>query len=776
MTKRTAFSALVLLASISTDGQSIPLSGTIAIQNSRYTTGTRQYVQGASVRAPFTKATTTDAHGQFALSFNGVDQGADVRLMVNKPGLVVVDQEAIEHVVVGRLVALNVVMVDPARLEAAILELHGILVHSIEEDLQRKLAILRDTTRVLVERISAVRIQQEDPITSLVDALDFVSYQREVALNKVDELAREMAMVDLDGASARYVEAYELLHRGDLDKALATLDRALLDADYKRAWDGKKKGSDVIDQANLGIRQVYQSYGLKAKVLSARSELQECLAVLSTMGTIITVQADAFSAHEKDDLLLKRAEALNVLALYTEARAVLKELLDRSGPKGTTDPMILADAHHLLASMEEQQGNFTEALVAAQRALDLRTTALGADSLPVAVDLAMLGGVLLGQGRLDEAIVPLRGAAALVEASLSVDPRVAIQVWSTLGSYHQDRMELLAAIEYQRRMEPLVIAMNDKAYLASFNNNLATAFNELAETDSAIARLEKSLAWAEEIYGPDHPKVANTMQNLARVFDDVGKPEQALPLFEKALAVQRRLLGPDHPQLTPTLMNYAMNLEVLDRPADALVAFNETLRILRGAPEADPLDLANAIANTAQWYRHEGHCDTAIVMMEEAITILSSEYGMESVKVADSQRSIGSCLDSLARYDEAVLFFEKAEAAYAKELPPDHIRTLVTRLACARAYLLASRIDEARIVAERALAVRPGGGTHWTLYTIELAAGNKAKAMEHVMTSYRKRMADPNAIGDLRSTTRDAARALATELGNAVALQELNAL
>lgn len=770
---RSPFALMSCAASISLQAQTIPLNGSIAVQNSRYTTGTRQYVQGASIRAPFSKATTTDADGQFALVFTGVDAGATVRLMVNKTGLAVVNQEEIEHVVVGRATALNVVMVDPTKLEAAELELHGILVRSIEEDLQRKLAILRDTTRALNDRLSAVRIQKEDSITSLRDAMGLASDQREVALAKVALLAREMALVDLDVASSRYTAAYELLRKGDLDAVLVSLDRDVLDAEYGKATENKKKGKDVISRANEGIRQVYQSYDLKALVLSTRSQLRECLAVLNTMDAIIAEQFEVFSAREKDEVLLKRATVLNDLARYAEARALLKDLLDRAGPT-VAAPIIRADAYHLVAEMDEQAGHFTEALAAAEHALALRMNALGADSLPVAVDLAMVGRVLLSQGRLDDAIVPLRKAEALVEASAPADPRFAIPVWNTMGSYHQDRMEMPVSIEYQRRMEPLVIAMNDKAYLASFNNNLAVAFSELAEADSAIARLQKSLALAEGIYGPDHPRVANTIQNMARVFDDVGSPEQALPLFERALAVQRRLLGNAHPELTPTLMNYAMNLEALERPADALVAYNEAIRILRNAPEADPLDLANAIANTAQWYRHQDRCDTAIVMMEEAIGIFAGAYGMDNVKVADPQRYIGACLDSLGRYVEAAAAFRKAITTYEKELPREHIRTLTTRLACARAYLLANQLDQARKVANEALADRPTGGVYWTLYTIERAAGNKAIALEHVMACYRTRMADPNAGEQLRSTTRETAKTLALELGDAEVLKELD--
>ena len=57
--------------------------------------------------------------------------------------------------------------------------------------------------------------------------------------------------------------------------------------------------------------------------------------------------------------------------------------------------------------------------------------------------------------------------------------------------------------------------------------------------------------------GPEHDKVALTINNLAAVHVALVEPGEAKPLFERALAIRRKVLGPDHARVADSILGLA---------------------------------------------------------------------------------------------------------------------------------------------------------------------------------------------------------------------------
>ncbi len=57
--------------------------------------------------------------------------------------------------------------------------------------------------------------------------------------------------------------------------------------------------------------------------------------------------------------------------------------------------------------------------------------------------------------------------------------------------------------------------------------------------------------------------------NLALLYYAQGQYSQAEPLYQRALAIREKTLGPEHPKLATSLENYAALLRKLDRTAEA---------------------------------------------------------------------------------------------------------------------------------------------------------------------------------------------------------------
>ena len=68
---------------------------------------------------------------------------------------------------------------------------------------------------------------------------------------------------------------------------------------------------------------------------------------------------------------------------------------------------------------------------------------------------------------------------------------------------------------------------------------------------------KRSLAIREKALGPDHLKVAATLNNLAELYTTQGRYAEAEPLYKRSLAIWEKALGPNHPNVALSLENIA---------------------------------------------------------------------------------------------------------------------------------------------------------------------------------------------------------------------------
>ncbi len=80
---------------------------------------------------------------------------------------------------------------------------------------------------------------------------------------------------------------------------------------------------------------------------------------------------------------------------------------------------------------------------------------------------------------------------------------------------------------------------------------------------------EEALKVAEETFGPNHPKVATTLNNLAELYRAQGQYSAAEPLYKQALAIWEKALGPNHPDVARTLNNLAVIYKKTGRTDEA---------------------------------------------------------------------------------------------------------------------------------------------------------------------------------------------------------------
>ncbi len=84
----------------------------------------------------------------------------------------------------------------------------------------------------------------------------------------------------------------------------------------------------------------------------------------------------------------------------------------------------------------------------------------------------------------------------------------------------------------------------------------------------AVKQTKAALSLAEA-FGPNDPRLAQTLNNLAFLYETQGNYAEAEPLFKRALAMREKVLGPTHPDVATTLEDYAELLRKTKRKKDA---------------------------------------------------------------------------------------------------------------------------------------------------------------------------------------------------------------
>ena len=138
------FTLALLLSTTAIHAQQSHLLGEVSILNSQTETGKRQYVSNAAVEEDFgqSQATITDATGTFRLVLVGMDDHSNVQFTIKKPGLEVVNTDALQAVVNQRERA-KIYMAAPGKIADYRKKYYNIGKTAAEKALEEKLITLQ---------------------------------------------------------------------------------------------------------------------------------------------------------------------------------------------------------------------------------------------------------------------------------------------------------------------------------------------------------------------------------------------------------------------------------------------------------------------------------------------------------------------------------------------------------------------------------------------------------------------------------------------------------
>jgi serine/threonine-protein kinase len=417
------------------------------------------------------------------------------------------------------------------------------------------------------------------------------------------------------------------------------------------------------------------------------------------------------------------------------------------------DPEIEASVLDVVGKTYIELGRYDDAAPLLDRALTLRTKALGSGHPDVAESLNSKATVLRWRGAFGDADRLYRRALEAAGAA-SERPDLVAEIHQGLGlnfsqqgeekdalaSYERGlaiarnprtRAELLSGVGISnRRLEhyPEAEASYREALdiqrrllgpshpeVGTLLNNLGTLMYASGRFDEAEAFDRQALAVRQAALGPDHPYVGNSLLNLAVVIERKD-PAAASMLYRQAADITRAALGPDHPRLAQILRNWGVMLGNQRKWAEAIPRLREALRIRRVAFKEESRDVADALAKLGRALRDSGSLREGEALTRQALDVNVKVLGVDSEPVATSRKDLGSLLCASGHTAAGLALLTEAAAYYDRHPLVEPVGAAVARGELGECLTREKRFAEAEapLLAAHAHMAKLGPDHRWS--------------------------------------------------------------
>jgi tetratricopeptide (TPR) repeat protein/DNA-binding XRE family transcriptional regulator len=217
--------------------------------------------------------------------------------------------------------------------------------------------------------------------------------------------------------------------------------------------------------------------------------------------------------------------------------------------------------------------------------------------------------------------------------------------------------------------------------------------------------LQQALVIREQVFGFEHPTVAESLNFLAMLSRNQGDYEQAERFHKQALAIRTKTLGAGHPTTAESLNN----LGVLYRnqgkyeQAETLLQLAHSIRE-RSLGSEHPDTLLTFI-NLAKLYAEQRKYEQAEQLLQQALTIGERVLGPEHPRIAHNLDLLARLYYEQGNHEQAEMLWKKAIAILEQTLGPKHPATAERLNALAELYVAQGRLTEALSLCQQALSI-----------------------------------------------------------------------
>ena len=302
-----------------------------------------------------------------------------------------------------------------------------------------------------------------------------------------------------------------------------------------------------------------------------------------------------------------------------------RELLDKASKDIdaglSQDPVAQARMMHVMGTVYESLGLYSQADPLYSRATEIRRKALGPENIDTLASQRMLGWIRRIEGRYPE-------SEGILRQTLTNEQHA-------LGPQHPDTLESAQMLGWTLREEGktdegqkllLETLAAQRHILGPENFNtletsvmLAWTFRDNGEYAQAEKLLRDTLSIQTRVLGPEHPDTLGSLHLLGWTLREEGQLAESERIHRQNLKVRQRVLGPEHPDTLASMSELAGTLLQENQFSDADNVLHQILKIQERIMGPDNPDTAISRYNLACVASRRGHKEEALSYLHAAI-------------------------------------------------------------------------------------------------------------------------------------------------------------
>jgi tetratricopeptide (TPR) repeat protein len=311
---------------------------------------------------------------------------------------------------------------------------------------------------------------------------------------------------------------------------------------------------------------------------------------------------------------------------------------------------------------------------------------------------------LIALGQVDEATALLDEATAAAEQS--GDDRRKVEALVTACEHALVLGEFDHALGHGR---PALATAQKAGYALGESDALAclgTAELRSGRFSESRTHLDTSLKIREGIFGPDHPRVADSLNRLGNLDELLADYAKAQALYKRAHDIWTATFGPTDPITTRVQHNLgAVHVGIDDLPG-AVAWYTQAINSERESLGPEHPATALSEANLAGVKLRLGETEDALDMLQHAMAVQEKLLGANHPETAATYLRIGDAWAAKKSWDSALEWYQKSLTSRQAALGEQHLDTAESYDAIGRALTKKKKWDEAKAALDKGLEIR----------------------------------------------------------------------
>jgi tetratricopeptide (TPR) repeat protein/transcriptional regulator with XRE-family HTH domain len=210
-------------------------------------------------------------------------------------------------------------------------------------------------------------------------------------------------------------------------------------------------------------------------------------------------------------------------------------------------------------------------------------------------------------------------------------------------------------------------------------NALALLSRFQGDYEQAEGFHQQALAIREKTLGPNHRATAQSLNNLGVLYRTQGKYEQAEPLLHRALIISEQSLGSEHPDTLYSFLNLAKLYIEQRKYEHAEPLAKQALATSERVLEPGHHIIAQVLSLLARLSYEQRNYEQAETLWKRALAIVEKTFGLEHPSTAERLNNLAELYVAQGRFTQAESLCRRALSICEHILGSEHPDTITYR-------------------------------------------------------------------------------------------------